>query len=57
MTIYIEGKDGVCPECGLNVQAIHERARHEKALKTVMTPEKKEEKKKSGDPFSPDFGI
>jgi DNA-directed RNA polymerase subunit RPC12/RpoP len=35
---------GVCAKCGLEVQKVHERARHERALKKFLEP-KKEEKK------------
>lgn len=54
-----DGGNACCPKCGLDVEAVHRRARHERALKKVMgEPEPiKKEKKRSDDPFSPDFGL
>jgi hypothetical protein len=42
--IYDPKGDGRCPKCELDVQKVHERARHERALKKVLEP-KKEDKK------------
>jgi hypothetical protein len=54
--VTIGDGEGCCPKCGLDVEAIYRRARHERALKKVMAePEPK--KKKSNDPFSPDFSL
>lgn len=61
-TDIYDGDGGCCTKCGLDVEAVHRRARHERALKKVMgatelEPEPEKKKRKSGDPFSPDFGL
>lgn len=58
-TIY-DGDKKPCPKCGLNVESVYERARHEKALKKVMAGEPEPApvpKKRTDDPFSPDFEM
>jgi ssDNA-binding Zn-finger/Zn-ribbon topoisomerase 1 len=61
-TVIYNGDGGCCVKCGLDVEAVYRRARHEAALKKVMNttsePEPKPKpNKKSNDPFSPDFGL
>ena len=33
-----KNNEGTCPKCNLNVGAVYERARHERALKKMLEP-------------------
>lgn len=42
-----EATDGVCPNCDLNMRAILEKDRHERALAKLREQQKKGDKKKA----------